>query len=104
MSYAIIQLQGKQYRVAAGETLTVDRLENDDGSTLNVSDVLLVNNDEKVVVGTPFVPNAVVELKVLEKSKGEKIRVFKYKSKSRYRKTRGHRQAQTVLSVVAINA
>jgi large subunit ribosomal protein L21 len=104
MSYAIIQLQGKQHRVSVGDQLTVDRLENDDNTKLIVTDVLLTNVDDKVTVGAPFVKNASVELQVIEKTKGEKIRVYKYKSKSRYRKTRGHRQAQTVVTVTALKA
>ena len=102
MSYAIIQLQGKQHRVSVGDQLVVDRLENEDDSKLVVTDVLLTNVDEKVSVGAPFVKDAQVELQVIEKTKGEKIRVYKYKSKSRYRKTRGHRQAQTLVTVTAL--
>lgn len=102
MSYAIIQLQGKQHRVAVGDQLTVDRLAEDDNTKLVVTDVLLTNVNDSVTVGTPFVKNASVELQVVEKTKGEKIRVYKYKSKSRYRKTRGHRQAQTLVTVTAL--
>lgn len=102
MSYAIIQLQGKQHRVAVGDQLVVDRLENAVDSTLTVSDVLLTNIDNNVTVGTPLVKDAQVELKIVKPVRGEKIRVFKYKSKSRYRKTRGHRQAQTLLTVTAL--
>lgn len=104
MSYAIIQLQGKQYKVAAADKLIIDHLELEEGKTLTVSDVLLVVNDTAVQVGTPTVTGASVVLKVEKHFKGEKIRVFKYKSKSRYRKTHGHRQHQTEVTVTAINA
>lgn len=104
MSYAIIQLQGKQHRVKVGDQLIVDRLENEDHTKLVVTDVLLTNVDAKVTLGSPFVKAASVELQVVEKTKGEKIRVYKYKSKSRYRKTRGHRQAQTLVTVTAVKA
>lgn len=104
MTYAIIQLQGKQHRVTVGDQLIVDRLENEDNTRLVVTDVLLTNVDAKITLGRPFVKAASVELQVVEKTKGEKIRVFKYKSKSRYRKTRGHRQAQTLVTVTAVKA
>lgn len=104
MSYAIIQLQGKQYMVREGDTLVVDRLENEAGTDLKVTDVLLVGSDKKSSVGGPTVQGATVTLKVNEHVKGEKIRVFKYKSKSRYRKTQGHRQLQSTLTVASISA
>lgn len=104
MTYAIIQLQGKQHRVQVGDQLIVDRLENEDNTKMIISDVLMTNVDDKVTVGAPFVKGATVELEIIEKTKGEKIRVFKYKSKSRYRKTRGHRQAQTLVTVTALKA
>lgn len=104
MSYAIIQLQGKQYKVSAADKLIIDRLETEEGETLTVSDVLLVADDKAVQVGTPTVAGASVTLKIEKHLKGDKIRVFKYKSKSRYRKTHGHRQYQTEVTVTAINA
>lgn len=104
MSYAIIQLQGKQHRVAVGDQLIVDRLDQENGATVVITDVLLINVNDNVTVGTPLVNGASVELKVIEPTQGEKIRVYKYKSKSRYRKTRGHRQAQTLVTVTALKA
>lgn len=102
MSYAIVQIQGKQHRVQVGDQVVVDRLDQEKDATHQVTDVLLTNLNNKVTVGAPFVKNASVEFKVADHIKGEKIRVFKYKSKSRYRKTRGHRQAQTLLTVTAL--
>jgi len=103
MSYAIIQLQGKQHRVTVGDQLVVDQLAIEDNTKLTVTDVLLTSVNDAISVGTPFVKNASVVLQIENKTKGEKIRVFKYKSKSRYRKTRGHRQAQTLVTVTALN-
>lgn len=103
MTYAIIQLQGKQHRVSEGDVLDVDRLAGDD-KKITITDVLLVNNNGKIQLGQPLVKGASVTLDVVEQLKGEKIRVFKYKSKSRYRRTRGHRQALTRVSVSAIKA
>jgi len=102
-SYAIIQLQGKQYKVHAGDTFVVDKLEQTADGTFSVNDVLLVAQDETLSLGEPLVVGASVSLKVLSHQKGEKIRVAKYKSKSRYRRVYGHRQHQTTLEVVKIS-
>ncbi len=102
MTYAIIQLQGKQYKVSPKDQLVVDKLDLDVDKTLKTNDVLLVREDKKTQVGAPFVKGAEVELKVVEQGKGEKIRVAKYRSKSRYRKVKGHRQHLTKLEVMKI--
>ncbi|MBQ6438363.1 50S ribosomal protein L21 [bacterium] len=102
MKYAIIKLQGKQYRVSAGDKLTVDLLATPAGEQLTVSDVLLVADGDQVQVGTPLVKGASVTLKVIESGKDAKIDVFKYKSKSKYRKSHGHRQRITNVEVVKI--
>lgn len=101
MKYAIIQLSGQQFVVKEGEELVVNRLTDEVGQTIGCTDVLLVN-DGDVKVGTPLVDKAKVELKVLSHEKADKIRVFKYKSKSRYRKTQGHRQYITKLQIASI--
>ncbi|HEX7017818.1 MAG TPA: 50S ribosomal protein L21 [Patescibacteria group bacterium] len=100
--YAIIQFQGKQYQVTEGDTLVVDRFEVEPGKNEVVTDVLLVNDGAKVTVGAPLVSGSKVTLKAVEHAKGDKIDVFKYKSKSRYRRSRGHRQALTTFEVVSI--
>ncbi len=99
---AVIQLAGKQYVVTEGETISVNKLEVAEGETVKVTDVLLANNGTNTLVGAPIVAGATVTLKATENLKGEKIRVFKYKSKSRYRKTKGHRQLLTKLVVESI--
>lgn len=99
--YAIIQLAGKQYRVTQGDTLTVNRLEDEVNASIK-ADVLLKADGAKVEVGEPLVSGTQVTLKVLEHSQGDKLRVAKYKSKSRYRRVRGHRQQLTTLEVVKI--
>lgn len=104
MSYAIIQLQGKQYRVSPGDTLVVDQLATEINKTLKVTDVLLVQDGKKISVGDPLVAGATVTFDVLEHAKGEKIRVATYKSKSRTRRVKGHRQRQTTLKVKSISA
>lgn len=100
---AIIQLQGKQHIVVVGDVLVIDRLETAEvGKKLEVTDVLLTTDGTKTEVGTPLLKGAKVTFEVIEHAKGDKIRVFKYKSKSKYRKTNGHRQLQTTLKVVTI--
>ena len=100
---AVIQLAGKQFQVAEGDQLVVDRLPGDE-KTLTISDVLLINTGKSVKIGDPTVKGASVKLSRDEDNKGPKIRVAKFKSKSRYRRVQGHRQFQTVLTVKSINA
>lgn len=99
---AVIQLAGKQYVVKEGETIEVNKLEVKEGETLKVTDVLLANNGSDTQVGAPLVSGASVTLKAVDQFKGDKVKVFKYKSKSRYRKTQGHRQLLTKLTVESI--
>lgn len=99
MAYAIIQINGKQYKVSPKEEITVDRVPYEEGEKITITDVLLVSNGETISVGTPAVKNASVVLTVKNHERGEKIRVAKYKSKSRYRRVRGHRQELSVLSI-----
>jgi large subunit ribosomal protein L21 len=101
--YAIIKLAGKQYRVQEGDEFIVDKLDVAEGEKINCSEVVLLKNGDKVLVGTPLVKKASVELEALTQQKGKKLRVAKYKAKSRYRRVYGHRQHQTVVKVLAIN-
>ena len=102
MKYAIIQLQGKQFQVSEGDQITVDRLDKAEGEKLTVTDVLLIVDGDKRKIGQPIVKGAQLECEVLSNNKGEKIRVAKYKAKSRYRKVQGHRQLQSVLKILQI--
>lgn len=104
MSYAVIQIAGKQYKVSEGETIVVNKLDVNQGETITITDVLLVGNDKDVTIGTPIVAKAEVKAEVIAQGKGAKIRVFKYKSKSRYRRTIGHRQQESTLKIVKIKA
>lgn len=106
MKYAVIQLAGKQFRVSEGDQITIDRVAAEDwkNGKMTVKDVLLTRSDDAVQVGAPYVDGASVGLELVQDQKGEKIRVFKYKAKSRYRRTNGHRQAQTVVKVASIKA
>lgn len=102
MKYAIIQIQGKQYQVSEGQELTLDRLPHQQDESFEVTDVLLRRDDERIDVGQPLVKGAKVTLQVVEHGKDQKIKVFKYKSKSKYRKTIGHRQRVTNVRVMKI--
>lgn len=104
MSYAIIQLAGKQYKVSPQDKLVVDRLETNPGEKITVTDVLFVGEGENAQIGTPLVKGAKVVLTVDSHSRAKKIRVAKYKSKSRYRRNYGHRQHQTTVIVESITA
>ena len=102
MKFVIVEQGGKQYRAAEGETIEVDRLQNEVGEMLSLEDVLLSVDDEKVNVGTPLVKGVKVQAKVLDHFKGRKILVFKYRPKQRYRVKNGHRQQYTRLLIESI--
>jgi large subunit ribosomal protein L21 len=100
--YAIVRTGGKQYRVEPGQTIYVERLSAPAGETITLGEVLLVGNDGGIRVGTPLLASATVSGTVLEQGRDAKIRVFKYKKRKHYRRTRGHRQAYTALRIDAI--
>lgn len=104
MVYAIIQINGKQYKVSPKEELIVDRLPYTEGEKITHADVLLVGDGNTVTVGTPVIKNASVVFTVKNHERGEKIRVAKFKSKSRYRRVRGHRQELSVVTIEDIKA
>ncbi len=102
--YAVIKTGGKQYRVKQGDTIKVEKLEAEQGSTVNISDVLLVANGEAIKVGTPLVAGASVSATVKSHGRGPKIRIIKMKRRKHYRKRMGHRQSYTELSITGIQA
>ena len=97
--FAVIKSGGKQYRVTPGQTIRLESLTGDPGSTIHLGDVLLVENDGKFQSGTPLLANAKVEATVLEHDRAKKIIVFKKKRKKQYRRTRGHRQNYTAVRI-----
>jgi large subunit ribosomal protein L21 len=101
--YAIIKTGGKQYRVKAGDTIYVERLEGAAGEKVSFGEVLMVGGGEEGArVGSPLIPNAKVAATVVEQGRDAKIRVFKYKKRKHYRRTRGHRQSYTALRIEGI--
>ncbi|MDD4601461.1 50S ribosomal protein L21 [bioreactor metagenome] len=102
--YAIIETGGKQYRVSEGDVLTIEKLDINEGETVEFNRVLTVVKDGELIVGKPVVADATVTAKVMEQGKGKKILVFKYKAKSNYRRRQGHRQPFTKVVIEKIDA
>lgn len=100
--YAVIETGGKQYRVQEGDVLSVEKLPVSAGDKVTLDKVLVYSDGKAVKVGTPYVNSAKVETTVVENGKGEKVIIFKYKSKKDYRKKQGHRQPYTMLQVDSI--
>lgn len=102
--YAVVETGAKQYRVTAGDTLEVERLDAEVGKTVTLDKVLLVNNDGQLTVGTPVVSQASVVADVLKHVRGEKVVTFKMKKRKGHHKTIGHRQELTILKIKEIKA
>ncbi|MBR5288187.1 MAG: 50S ribosomal protein L21 [Clostridia bacterium] len=99
--YAIIATGGKQYRVSEGDVIYIEKIDAQVDSTVSF-DVMLVENEGEVKVGTPVVEGVKVEGKVVGQIRGEKIIVFKYKAKKNYRRKQGHRQPYTKVEITKI--
>ena len=102
--HAIIETGGKQYKVAEGDVIYVEKLDASAGDNLTFDKVLAVLDGDKATFGTPVVAGASVEGSVVKNGKGKKILVFKYKPKKGYRKRQGHRQPYTKVQIGKINA
>lgn len=100
--YAVIKTGGKQYRVQAGDLLVVEKLDGEPGAEVAFGDVLMLGDGEAVTVGAPLVDGAKVSATLIETRKGEKVKIFKKIRRQGYRRTRGHRQSETVLRVTSI--
>jgi len=101
--YAVIETGGKQYKVAEGEFLKVEKLAGEVGDSIEFAEVLMVGG-EKIVVGAPHVAGATVTAKIAVQGRDKKILVFKSKRRKGTRKLRGHRQHKTVLKIEKISA
>lgn len=102
--HAVVRTGGKQYRVAPGDILEVEKLDGSVGETVSLTDVLLVSNGDDVKIGQPVVEGATVTAKITGQHRGEKIMVFRYRPKKRIRVRRGHRQYLTRLQIQSIDA
>ena len=102
--FAIIEIGGQQFKVEKGTKFEVGQLDEKEGSTIDINTVLLLNDEDKVSIGKPYVSGAFASAKVVEHKKDKKIVVFKMKAKKRYRKTQGHRQRLTKLEILDVKA
>ena len=101
--YAIVQDRGRQYRVEAGQTINVDLLDAQPGSTIEFGQVLLIGGAEgSAKVGAPLIDGALVRAEVVGLEKGEKLVIFRYRNKKRFRRRTGHRQQYTSLTIKEI--
>ena len=102
--YAIVKTGGKQYKVAEGDVLFVEKLEANEGDVVTLDQVLAVAGENGLTVGAPVVEGATVTAKVVAQGKAKKVIVYKYKAKKDYRRKQGHRQPYTKLVIESINA
>jgi large subunit ribosomal protein L21 len=102
--YAVLETGSKQYRVAAGDTLQIERLAVEAGNPFTFDRILLVSNEGKITVGSPTVASATVVADVIEHIRGEKKLTFKMKRRKGYHKTIGHRQELTIVKIKEIKA
>jgi large subunit ribosomal protein L21 len=101
--YAIIETGGKQYRVAEGDLVTVEKLEADKGSSLDIDRVLMLAEGDSVQVGKPYLEGAKVTAEVAAHGKHDKVRIVKFKRRKHHLKRQGHRQLFTQLKITGIS-
>jgi len=97
--FAVIKSGGRQYKVSVGQKIEVNRLPVEDGEQVTFDEVLLIADADRSFVGTPYVAGASVVTTAVKQARGEKLTVFRYKAKKRFRHKRGHRQELTILSI-----
>jgi len=102
--YAVIATGGKQYKVAEGETLRVEKLPAEAGATVTFDEVLLLADGDQIKVGTPMLAGARVTAQVVENGRGKKLIIYKYRRRKGYRRKNGHRQPFTAVKITGISA
>ena len=102
--YAVVRTGGKQYRLGVGDSVKVEKLPDEVGNIVELSQILMVSDGSEVKVGTPLVAGASVKAEIVGHGRDKKIIVFKMKRRKQYRRTQGHRQAFTQLKITEINA
>jgi large subunit ribosomal protein L21 len=102
--YAVIKTGGKQYKVAANDVLTVERLAGDAGAKVSFDQVLMVAGEGEPQIGAPLLSGALVEGEVVEQTRGPKLTIFKKRRRKHYRRKTGHRQDVTVVRITGITA
>lgn len=103
MKYAVIAISGTQYQVSENDIITVDNLDSKEGEKNTCDQVLLTVDDKKVAVGNPTVKEASVDYQIIKNYQGDKLKVYKYKAKSRYHKTIGFRPQLTDIKILKIS-
>jgi large subunit ribosomal protein L21 len=102
--YAIVRTGGKQYQVACGDQVRVEKLDGNVGDSVDLNDVLMVVDGDDVKIGQPVLENAKVTAKIAEQGRGKKVIIFKKKRRKGYRLRNGHRQSYTALKIEQISA
>jgi len=102
--FAVIKTGGKQYRVSQGDKLRVESLDADEGASVNLDQILMVGEGDKVTIGAPTVAGAAVTAKVLSHGRGKKIDIVKFRRRKHYRRQMGHRQNYTELEITGVSA
>ena len=102
--YAVIATGGKQYKVSKGETLRVEKIDGDEGDTVNIDQVLMVADGDQVSVGTPVLDKATVTATIKAQGRGDKVEIIKFRRRKHSRKQMGHRQSYTEIEVTDIKA
>ena len=102
--FAVIRTGGKQYKVAPGEVIAVEKLDGEPGATVELGEVLMIGDGADVSTGAPLLAGASVSAELVEQTRAAKIIVFKKKRRHNYRRKNGHRQHQTLLRITGINA
>lgn len=102
--YAVIKTGGKQYRVSAGDKLTVESLDAAEGQDISITEVLMIGNGDDVTIGSPMITNASVTARVLAHGREKKVNIVKFRRRKHHRKQMGHRQNYTALEITGINA
>jgi large subunit ribosomal protein L21 len=103
MKYAVVISGGKQYKVSVGQVFEIDKIKAEPGSNYLLDKVLLTVDDDSVQIGAPYLDNVTVNAKVLEQTKGDKVRVAKFKSKVRYRRAQGFRAQLTKVEITGLS-
>ena len=101
--YAVIKTGGKQYQVAVGDKLKIEQIPADTGGEIKITEVLMIADGEKIVVGTPLISGASVTASVVSTGRHPKIRIFKMRRRKHYQKHQGHRQNYTEIQIASIN-
>jgi len=101
--FAVIKTGGKQYRVAAGDVITVEKVAGDAGEKITFGDVMMVADGDKLTYGAPLISGASVAAELIGTAKGEKVLVFKKRRRNTYRRKRGHRQIESKVKITGIS-